>query len=73
MTKHTRTAQPVPTISQEYYGSRNYRQRQADALLDQAAPLRYVPSMGKRLKAAEGLSDATRKAAHEALIAWNKP
>ena len=40
---------------------------------DEARPLRYVPSMGKRLKAAEGLSESARKAAHEALIAWNKP
>lgn len=79
MTKHTRTAPPVPFVLSPHAGhdidvkATHKRQRQADALLDQAAPLRYVPSMGKRLKAAEGLSDATRKTAHAALVAWNKP
>lgn len=39
---------------------------------DEAMPLRYVPSMGKRLAASEW-SDSMKKAAHQALIAWNKP
>lgn len=72
MTKHTRTAPPVDTRQEESLRDRRHRQYRADALLDAAAPLRYVPSMGKRLRQSEW-SDAMKRDARWALIAWNKP
>lgn len=83
MTSHKpsriRTAQPVQPVP--YQGAiltpqsielTDKAQRQADATLDTAAPLRYTPSMGKRLRQSEW-SEPMKKAAHAALIAWNKP
>lgn len=81
MTKHTRTAPPVSvsvgeiarTVLGESVPEVNRRQRQADALLDTAAPMRYVPSMGKRLRAESAWTKEQQKAAHDALVAWSKP
>lgn len=81
MTKHTRTAPPVQPVPMRGGDSpltfdlpaTRKAQRQADAKLDEAAPLRYVPSMGKNMRATSQWSKEQQKAAHDALIAWNKP
>lgn len=78
MTKHTRTAPPVPVVHDNLIGGNDWRathkaQRQANAALDAAAPMRYVPSMGKRLRAESAWTKEQQKAAHDALVAWSKP
>lgn len=47
--------------------------RVTNAKTDEAMPLRYVPSMGKRLRKESAWSKEQQKSAHDALIAWNKP